>query len=191
MPYRALPPSWTWPVCLALKVFQAWSAAGRTREWSNQEVAILVAVRYSNRNRRCSTHIRAAHRIGRCSFLSGSTSNNVVEKLKSGTGNGAAEFLGATQASRLEALEKNWTQEAPLLLDYNYTVDAAHRDAVSSAIRARYFGEQPIARSTAKQLIAVGTTCRVRNPRHNSSSRGEEEEEEEEEDGSKGFYSDH
>lgn len=67
----------------------------------------------------------------------------------------AAEFLGQGQAHRLEQLEERWLEKAPLLLDFNLTVGAAQRDAVSLAVKEAYFGKKPISAATSAELVAM------------------------------------
>ncbi|XP_034252085.1 venom carboxylesterase-6-like [Thrips palmi] len=70
----------------------------------------------------------------------------------------AGEFLGEAHAAKLQQLERDWLQRAPLLLDYNYTApaDAARRDALSVAIRERYFGSRPFAGATKEFIAMIG-----------------------------------
>ncbi|RZC40528.1 COesterase and/or Abhydrolase 3 domain containing protein [Asbolus verrucosus] len=82
--------------------------------------------------------------------------NNMIECLKTRPGRqivGTAEFYIDQQY--LTDIDTRWNELIPLILDYNYTVDAKLHDEVSQKIRKHYLGNRRVSRQTFKDFIPI------------------------------------
>ncbi|XP_039294745.1 venom carboxylesterase-6 isoform X1 [Nilaparvata lugens] len=66
----------------------------------------------------------------------------------------AAEFI--TDKELMQKLEDNWTELAPHLLDYNFTVKCADRQIVADKIKQHYLKGKPITQGVTEIVQLVG-----------------------------------
>ncbi len=55
----------------------------------------------------------------------------------------------------MREIEEKWLDIAPHLLMFNSSVSVDEQKKISAEIKKYYFGEKPISRKTAKELIQV------------------------------------